>query len=98
LKVALLEPNQWQMPAQDAAIDPRVVAISRSSERILDAAGAWAGIRRLSPYERMRIWHERVPPISAGSLVFDAADVGEPNLGYIVENRVLQAALLESFV
>jgi 2-octaprenylphenol hydroxylase len=30
--------------------------------------------------------------------VFDAADVGEPNLGYIVENRVLQAALLESFV
>lgn len=98
LKVALLEPNQWQMPAQDAAIDPRVVAISRSSERILDAAGAWAGIRRLSPYERMRIWHESVPPISPGSLVFDAADVGEPNLGYIVENRVLQAALLESFV
>lgn len=98
LKVALLEPNQWQMPAQDAAIDPRVVAISRSSERILEAAGAWAGIRRLSPYERMRIWHESVPPISPGSLVFDAADVGEPNLGYIVENRVLQAALLESFV
>jgi 2-octaprenylphenol hydroxylase len=29
--------------------------------------------------------------------VFDAADVGEPNLGYIVENRVLQAALLDSF-
>jgi 2-octaprenylphenol hydroxylase len=98
LKVALLEPNQWQMPAQDAAIDPRVVAISRSSERILEAAGAWAGIRRLSPYERMRIWHESVPAISPGSLVFDAADVGEPNLGYIVENRVLQAALLESFV
>lgn len=98
LRVALLEPNQWQMPAQDAAIDPRVVAISRSSERILEAAGAWAGIRRLSPYERMRIWHESVPPISPGSLVFDAADVGEPNLGYIVESRVLQAALLESFV
>ena len=98
LKVAVLEPNRPKMPAQDAAIDPRVVAISRSSERILQAAGAWGGVRRLSPYERMRIWHESVPPLSPGSLVFDAADVGEPNLGYIVESRVLQAALLESFV
>jgi len=98
LQVAVLEPHRPQMPAQDAAIDPRVVAISRSSERILEAAGAWEGVRRLSPYERMRIWHESVPPVSPGSLVFDAADVGEPNLGYVVESRVLQAALLESFV
>lgn len=98
LRVAVLEPHRSRMPADDAPIDPRVVAVSRSSERILDAAGAWAAVRRLSPYERMRIWHEAVPPISPGSLVFDAADVGEPNLGYIVENRVLQAALLDSFV
>ena len=31
-------------------------------------------------------------------LIFDAAEVGEPNLGYIVENRLLQAALLAAFV
>ena len=30
-------------------------------------------------------------------LVFDAADVGEPNLGYILENRLLQGALLAAF-
>jgi 2-octaprenylphenol hydroxylase len=36
-----------------------------------------------------------VPP--AAALVFDAADVGEPNLGYIVENRLLQGALLAAF-
>ncbi len=97
-RIAVLEPHLPQMPAPDAAIDPRVVAVSRASERILVAAGAWEGVRRLSPYERMRIWHESVPPVSPGSLVFDAADVGEPNLGYIVESRVLQAVLLESFV
>ena len=34
---------------------------------------------------------------SAAALVFDAADVGEPNLGYIVENRLLQGALLAAF-
>ena len=49
----------------------------------------------LRAYERMRIWHESTSPASA--LVFDAADVGEPNLGYIVENRLLQAALLDEF-
>jgi 2-octaprenylphenol hydroxylase len=46
----------------------------------------------------MRIWHESVSPTSAAALVFDAADVGEPNLGYIVENRLLQTALLAAFV
>lgn len=45
----------------------------------------------------MRIWHESVASDSAAALVFDAADVGEPNLGYIVENRLLQGALLASF-
>ena len=121
-RVAVLEPHRPQMPAPGSPLDPRVVAVSRSSERILQGAGAWgrvcgerAGDRgsdvrtdddrtvgdrgelRLSPYERMRIWHESVAPTSSGALVFDAADVGEPNLGYIVENRLLQAALLDAF-
>ncbi len=96
-RVAVLEPNRPDMPVAAAPIDPRVVAISRASERILEAAGAWPAVRtRLSPYERMRIWHQSVAPISAGSLVFDAAEVGEPNLGYIVETRVLQAGLLDA--
>jgi 2-octaprenylphenol hydroxylase len=46
----------------------------------------------------MRIWHESVSPSSSAVLVFDAADVGEPNLGYIAENRALQVALLAAFV
>lgn len=97
-RVGVLEPHRPEIPENDAPIDSRVVAISRSSERILSAARSWTAVgRRASPYERMRIWHESVPPVSAGSLVFDAADVGEPNLGYIVESRVLQAALLEAF-
>ena len=104
-RVAVLEPSRPQMPGGDSPIDSRVVAVSRSSERILEAAGAWgrisaavsASVPRLNPYERMRIWHESVAPGSSGVLVFDAADVGEPNLGYILENRVLQAALLDTF-
>jgi 2-octaprenylphenol hydroxylase len=71
--------------------------VSRASEHILKSAGAWNRVLgpRVGTYERMRIWHESAAPSSAGALVFDAAEVGEPNLGYIVENRLLQAALLD---
>jgi 2-octaprenylphenol hydroxylase len=45
----------------------------------------------------MRVWHESVQPRSAEVLEFDAAYAGEPNLGYIVENRLVQAAALAAF-
>jgi len=99
LSVALLEPRPPRTIPADARPDPRVVALSRASERLLKRAGSWAQIptARLSAYERMRIWHESIPPASPAVLVFDAADVGEPNLGYIAENRALQVALLAAF-
>ena len=97
LRVCLLEPKRPQLPTAGSPLDSRVVAISRASERILHSAGAWTRVigPRVEAYERMRIWHETTSPASA--LVFDAAEVGEPNLGYIVENRLLQAALLDEF-
>ena len=99
LSVALLEPRPPGAIAADARPEPRVVALSRASERLLRHAGAWAQLppARIAPYERMRIWHESIAPSSAAVLVFDAADVGEPNLGYIAENRALQVALLAAF-
>jgi 2-octaprenylphenol hydroxylase len=45
----------------------------------------------------MRIWHESVTVGSASALIFDAADVGEPNLGHVLENKLLQSALLNAF-
>ena len=99
LRVALIEPQVPQPPAAGAPPDARVVAISRASEALLTSAGAWAAIAgpRACAYERMRIWHESVAADGAGVLVFDAADVGERNLGFIVESRLLQTALLEAF-
>jgi 2-polyprenylphenol 6-hydroxylase len=99
LSVALLEPRWPQAAPAEARPDPRVVALSRASERLLRRAGAWTRIpaERLAAYERMRIWHESVAPSGAGVLVFDAADVAEPNLGYIAETRALQTALLAAF-
>jgi 2-polyprenylphenol 6-hydroxylase len=99
LRVALIEPRAANRPAAGAPPDARVVAISRASERLLRSAGAWKELaaERICAYQRMRIWHESVAPHSEAALLFDAADVGEPNLGFIVENRLLQAALITAF-
>jgi 2-polyprenylphenol 6-hydroxylase len=76
-------------------IDLRVFALSRASERILRACDAWSDIAatRTEPYERMHVWHADVPPHGGEALVFDAAEMGERDLGVITENSVLQAAL-----
>jgi 2-octaprenylphenol hydroxylase len=76
-------------------VDLRVFALSRASEKILRAADAWNDIvaTRAEPYERMQVWHADVPPHGGDALVFDAAELGERNLGVIAENAVLQAAL-----
>lgn len=98
LRIAVLEPRRPSYPVDDAPVDLRVSAYSRASERVLQAAGAWDAIkaRRVAPYERMRVWHERVAPGSPDALVFDAAEVGEPNLGHIIETRLVQSALLDA--
>lgn len=77
-------------------VDLRVFALSRASEKILRVADAWADIRqtRAAPYERMHVWHGDVPPHGGEALVFDAAEIGERDLGVIAENSVLQAALI----
>lgn len=99
LRVAVLEPKRPAATPPDAPLDARVSALSRASERILTAIGAWPLIApsRLQPYERMRVWHESVQPRSPDVLEFDAAYAGEPNLGYIAENRLVQTAALQAF-
>jgi len=81
--------------AKELPIDLRVFALSRASEKILRAADAWndIAVTRAEAFERMQVWHADVPPHGGDALVFDAAEIGERNLGVIAENAVLQAAL-----
>jgi 2-octaprenylphenol hydroxylase len=74
-----------------AEVDLRVFALSMASRRILTALGAWEAIvaSRLSPYRDMQVWDAG----GKGSVHFDSADLGQPELGYIVENSLLQHAL-----
>jgi 2-octaprenylphenol hydroxylase len=98
MRIGVLEPRRPAPLTADAPMELRVSAYSRASERILQTAGAWEAIAavRVSPYERMRVWHESVAPTASEALVFDAAEVSEPNLGYIIETRLVQYALLDA--
>lgn len=93
LKIAVLEARlpvrAW--PSDD--IDQRVSALNRASQRILTRLGVWERICELgvSPYREMRVWDAT----GGGAIHFDSADLGEPDLGHIVENRVIQLALWE---
>ncbi|MDU9396483.1 2-octaprenyl-3-methyl-6-methoxy-1,4-benzoquinol hydroxylase [Pseudomonas sp. zfem003] len=77
----------------EAAFEPRVSALSAASQRILDRLGAWPGVvaRRASPYGEMQVWDGT----GTGAIHFSAASVHADVLGHIVENRVVQDALLE---
>lgn len=98
-RVALLEPAVSVPAAAGEEPELRVSAISRASERVLRTAGAWQRLdaARLCAYERMRIWHESGSPWGAAALEFRAAELGEPDLGHIIENRQLQAAAVAAF-
>ncbi|UCP01020.1 2-octaprenyl-3-methyl-6-methoxy-1,4-benzoquinol hydroxylase [Metapseudomonas lalkuanensis] len=76
-----------------AAFEPRVSALSAASQRILLRLGAWPGVlaRRSSPYSEMRVWDGS----GTGQIHFSASSVHAEVLGHIVENRVVQDALME---
>jgi len=101
-RVLLLERELPDLAQPIDARDLRVFALSRASERVLRAAGAWSMLASvqgvLAPYERMHVWPREAEPRSEGSLTFDAAELGEANLGYIVGNDALQRATLAAFI
>lgn len=92
-KVAVVETKPAQHNSSNDEYDPRVSSINGASQRIFQALGVWQRMcdRRVSPYEHMHVWDEA----GDGVIHFDCAEIGEPSLGHIVENRVIEGSLLE---
>lgn len=93
LRVAVIEAREPQRswPAGETA--NRVSALNRASQHVLEHLGAWSRMTALgvSTYRAMQVWDAG----GSGQIRFDSAEVGEPDLGHIVENRVTQLALWE---
>jgi 2-octaprenylphenol hydroxylase len=96
LRVALVEPATPAAP-RAGEVDLRVSALSRASQRILNAVEAWEPIEREAcSYSAMVVWDAASRPDAPDALKFSAAETGEPDLGHIVENLRVQWALSES--
>lgn len=95
LKIAVLEQREPEpfTPGSDPDYDLRVSALSIATQRMFENVGAWQGVlsRRACPYREMLVWDGE----EGGSTHFRSTDIGAPELGHIVENRVIQLALLD---
>lgn len=89
--VRLVERGLAAAADDTADYDARVYAISAGSAAFLADLGLWRDITatRAESIQRMQVWDR--DPVRA--LRFDAADAGAPNLGWIVEHRLLARRL-----
>ena len=79
----------------DEKFDGRVSALAYASIRMVRALGAWAAMEAHAQPIREILVTDGAPGRAASpfSLHFDAGEVGSPELGAIVENRHIRAAL-----
>jgi ubiquinone biosynthesis UbiH/UbiF/VisC/COQ6 family hydroxylase len=94
LEVAVVDRARVAADDPDPATwDARVYAISPGSANFLRALGAWQNLPadRIAPIEAMDVAGD-----AGGRLEFSAYDLGERALAWIVEERALRAALLQS--
>ncbi|MEO5963024.1 MAG: FAD-dependent oxidoreductase, partial [Thermomonas sp.] len=86
LSVALVEPRQpnaWSPETRDL----RVYAFAPDNAGLLEDLGVWPAVcgARVQPYRRMRVWDAA----GGDALEFDADTLGQPQLGWIIENTLL---------
>ena len=99
LKIALIESRPPRQAPANGKFDTRVVAINESSRRLLDSLspssltdGSLFNSPRICPYYTMEVWDTA----GSGHVRFDCAELHHDNLGHIVEQSVLMAALLDT--
>jgi len=97
LNITLVDAGARPRFATKDDVSLRVSAVATGSAELLAAAGAWQHVldARCSAYQHMRVWDENDYEDSASALRFDAAEFAVPQLGFIVENVLLQHSLLQ---
>jgi 2-octaprenylphenol hydroxylase len=93
MRVAVVEGSEPE-PLDNAEPALRVSAISHGSQHIFSHLGVWERIQqqRNQAYTGMEVWSKD----SFGRIVFNAGQQGVANLGHIIENRVIRAALWQA--
>jgi 2-octaprenylphenol hydroxylase len=90
LRIAIIDKHIATEVVRAEKFDPRVVALTEASRRLLFGAGIWteAVARQACPYAHMEVRDGE----GTGFIAFDCSEVQQPNLGHIVENAVVVAS------
>lgn len=101
LRIAVVDGGDAPAPLEDKAsvdtanphFDPRVVALTHASQALFSQLGIWDNIRqrRACAYTNMQVWDND----GTANIHFSAEDIQQADLGYIVENSLLQRAVYE---
>jgi 2-octaprenylphenol hydroxylase len=83
-------------PTDDISL--RVSSLAPGSIGMLSSIGAWEEIlaTRACPFRDMKVWDAFGSVDGPETLVFDSAEFAVPQLGFIVENNLVQHAILET--
>ncbi|MEH6358662.1 MAG: UbiH/UbiF/VisC/COQ6 family ubiquinone biosynthesis hydroxylase [Pseudomonadales bacterium] len=96
LRIALIEaraPTAMPEIDQESAFEPRVSALTQASRQLFRNIGVWSHIarQRHGLMQNMTVWDAD----GTGHIEFRAEDIGQSELGFIVENHITVAALFE---
>jgi 2-polyprenyl-6-methoxyphenol hydroxylase-like FAD-dependent oxidoreductase len=96
LRITVVDAGKRPSFSPDQDVSLRVSAIASGTASLLDRAGAWERIAgtRACPYRDMKVWDAAGSVEGPETLRFDAAEFAVPELGFIVENVLIQDALL----
>lgn len=92
--VAVIEHDSPLGFSAESEPDLRISAIGCTSVALLERLGAWSNIKkmRITPYRKLETWEW-----NESKVIFDAASLSLSELGFMVENRVIQLGLWQQF-
>ena len=96
LRITVVDAGKRPSFSPDQDVSLRVSAIASGTESLLARLGAWDAIEstRACPYRDMQVWDAMGSVEGPETLRFEAAEFAVPQLGFIVENILIQDALL----
>jgi 2-octaprenyl-3-methyl-6-methoxy-1,4-benzoquinol hydroxylase len=92
-RVAVVEAHKPKAFDANDLPDLRVSALNRYTQSLLQEYNVWEKVisMRCKQYQRLSVWEDISRPLH-----FDSSEINESYLGYFVENRILQLALLKT--
>ncbi|HEX4880959.1 MAG TPA: FAD-dependent monooxygenase [Porticoccaceae bacterium] len=91
LRILLVETQPAAALDETPLLEPRALALSPRSRKLLERLGAWTPelAARACSYQTMEVWDRS----TSGRVGFDSAEIHQPELGHILGQPALVAAL-----